>query len=1439
MISGGTLKLPPALSTTVGAVSYTSSGPYTFAPAGNNLLLGLSPAANTNTYGGQKGNGSGGSGTVPTGGVGVLTDGYISNTGVSNTDLPYVYSIGNGAQITYTLGNASANGYDLSKINIYSEWNDNGRGQISISSIAYSTVANPTVFTAIPNSGMTSAASASEYLDSLTASGGVLASRVYAIQFNFGSQENNWVGYAELEAVGTPTPAANNLLPITTPLTIAANSSFDLSGGNQQVASLSDFLSGQGGSVTNSATGTTSLLTIATGSGASSTFSGTLQNGYGTVGLTINGAGTQVLAGANTFSGPTTLSAGTLDLANQNALPNSTLNYQGGTLMFDAAANSHAFTLGGLGGSTALALQDNGGNAVALSVGNNGQNTTYSGNLSGSSGSLTKVGSGLLSLGGNNSYSGGTYINGGILNLANPAALPSGGNITFGGGTLQYSSFNTQDYSNQIVNSTGPIAIDTNGQNVNFGGALASSNSGGLLRTGGGTLTLFGASAYSGGTTFNNTGGGTTLLNSAGGPAIPGNVQIGNATAGTVYVQTAAANQFASSASISFNTSSSGFAVLELMGNSQGVATISETTAGYGVIENSQTEAGPYANSILTINSPNNSTFGGYLRNTAGAATGTIGLNITGTGGLTLSGGNISYTGSTAIPSGGTLTLVNATAFASPVTDNGTLGIFTNGSDMFNGTPGFNKVVSGTGGLVKSGVNSLGLGGANTYSGGTTVNAGRIYLYNAAALGTGTVTIGSSSSVSFWISGSPVITNNFVVNSLGMGSGGNDALFGDGGGAGGSYTLSGSITLNGPGGINATTSNPMTISGPITGTGGIVKGAYRADLGTVTLSNTNNSYQGGTVIDYGTLKQGASGVIPSGAGFGDLTVGGGTGSATFDLGGFNAPINGLWGNAAGIVTNSGAAAVLTVGNNNASSTFAGQIQSANASLAKTGSGNLTLSGVNTFTGSATVNAGTITLANSGALSGAWVPYNTGFIFAGNIGNFTLGNLGGGNNLNMVDANSTAINLSIGSSSANATYSGILSGGGSLTKIGGNSLTLTSSQAYAGTTTIAGGQLVLGGLDLLPNGQALTITGGTLNLGGLAQDVPGTLSFQGGLVSGGTVNKSVSNYDAQAGTVTASLAGNVALVKSNSGGFLLTNSGNAYSGGTQINAGTLSFANGALPGNILFGGGTLQWAAGNTQDVSAQIQPIPSGVTAGFDTQGNVVTLASPLSGTGGIARVGSAGILVLANTANSYSGGTTLSGGTLSISALADLGSGPLTFNGGVLQVTGTAMASLSGLAYNSTGFNGGFDIPAGNTFTVYDNLSGSGSLGKYDGGTLVLAGTNSLGGTTTVSGGALLYASTSAISNFRTRNLAVANGAAVGVQYPIDQYFLQQIAAASLGNSFVVALGGPSANNLDFSAATGGSLSAASLARLAARPIAACSRPMAPPIAWAEAAAC
>ena len=127
---------------------------------------------------------------------------------------------------------------------------------------------------------------------------------------------------------------------------------------------------------------------------------------------------------------------------------------------------------------------------------------------------------------GANTYTGTTTLAAGILN-AGVADVPgtsgpfgNGGMITFAGGTLQYSTSNNSDYSSRIGNSstTGPIAIDTNGQTVTFNSSLASSNSGGLTLNDSngapGSLTLTASEAYTGATSvisgaLNVTGTGT------------------------------------------------------------------------------------------------------------------------------------------------------------------------------------------------------------------------------------------------------------------------------------------------------------------------------------------------------------------------------------------------------------------------------------------------------------------------------------------------------------------------------------------------------------------------------------------------------------------------------------------------------------------------------------------------------------------------------------------------------------------------------------------------------------------------------------------------------------------------------------------------------------------------------------------------------------------
>ena len=187
------------------------------------------------------------------------------------------------------------------------------------------------------------------------------------------------------------------------------------------------------------------------------TFSGTGSIG-GPGGLTKLGPGTLVIDNSNAYSGVTTISGGTLQVGNAAALLNSTVSVgSAGGLSF--VLGTTAATLGGLSGGSNFALQDSGGNPVTLSVGNNGNPTTYSGIMSG--GSLTKIGSGNLTLS-SDVYTGA---------LQNSGA----GNLTIGGGsaaTLQNSGAGNLSISGSSFTVSGSIINSSGAGNLTISGGL-------------------------------------------------------------------------------------------------------------------------------------------------------------------------------------------------------------------------------------------------------------------------------------------------------------------------------------------------------------------------------------------------------------------------------------------------------------------------------------------------------------------------------------------------------------------------------------------------------------------------------------------------------------------------------------------------------------------------------------------------------------------------------------------------------------------------------------------------------------------------------------------------------------------------------------------------------------------------------------------------------
>jgi fibronectin-binding autotransporter adhesin len=358
----------------------------------------------------------------------------------------------------------------------------------------------------------------------------------------------------------------------------------------------------------------------------------------------------------------------------------------------------------------------------------------------------------------------------------------------------------------------------------------------------------------------------------------------------------------------------------------------------------------------------------------------------------------------------------------------------------------------------------------------------------------------------------------------------------------------------------------------------------------------------------------------------------------------------------------------------------------------------------------------------------------------------------------------------------------LGGGTGLTKAGLGTLVLgAAGNAYGGATTISAGTLrttvaaaipsssplVIGNaaaLDLA--GQPQTVSGITLYDGAVENSGPATTlvlsasvsqagwgagvtyagAGNGGSISGGTLNLASSDSVAAAhlfsvargqGSADLNILADIAdgpaagqsLVKTGNGLLQLTGT-NSFSGGTQIQAGTLLLgSNYAIPAasSLTLAGGTLNLggfanSAGTLVMQSGLITGNGSFSAGAFNLQGG--TLAAALVGPGTLSAAGTGTVTI--SSSNNYSGGTMLSGGTLLVSADNNLGSttGGLTLNGGTLQVVGTSFSSTT-RPVTTTSRGGGITVadPDNDLTLATQNLTGSGALAKAGQGGLRLGG--------------------------------------------------------------------------------------------------------------------
>ena len=705
---------------------------------------------------------------------------------------------------------------------------------------------------------------------------------------------------------------------------------------------------------------------------------------------------------------------------------------------------------------------------------------------------------------GNNAANRYSLTNGGELKAnrfeftgSNSYTLANSGQFNFigtGTGITQSSSAN-QRISGGIKVSDGPFTLGGSGAGlVTLSGTSNDYGGKGLSKTGTSAFLLSSGNAINTGTV--TISGGTLALSS--GTTLTGQIQL----RGGVYMQSGVFNRTLGTAAGNFNfgTGGGGFAAYGgALTVSTALGTYATTNTGNGlasgrplilgssIADNEVTLTSNIglagaAREIRLVDNSNSAIDSAVL---SGIISGTGGgLNLTGAGNLSLSNTN-TYTGVTTIGSGVTLSVGSIgnggvagnlgqadTTASNLVLSGGTLR-YTGATASTNrnftltaGTTGTLHVTTAgtvltmsgastatTGALTKAGAGTLILSGANLHTGGTVLTTGTLRATtNAGALGNGTLTLSGGildlvNDTALAFGRNTTVTANTQINSrrTNAGAGVTHSL---GTLAIGAQTLTtetdatvtsgtagvtfGATTLSASGAIFTANASTLLTLGAITGTntGFTVNGAGNTTIGGVVGTGTGtltkagagsltllatNTFSGATAIDGGLLQVGDGGTTG--------TLGGGSvGIATGASLRFNRSND------------------LTVSN----------VLSGAGGLTKLGGGVLTLTGTNTFSGGTAIDVGSLQVGDGG----------------------TTGTLGGGG-VAIATGASLRFNRSNDLAVAN-----VLSGAGSVTKLGASALTLTGTNTFTGGTSINSGSVRIAADANLGTGN-ITLAGGTL------------------------------------------------------------------------------------------------------------------------------------------------------------------------------------------------------------------------------------------------------------------------------------------------------------------------------------------------------------------------
>ena len=1061
------------------------------------------------------------------------------------------------------------------------------------------------------------------------------------------------------------------------------------------------------GSDTNSLT-LTSPASIAVGSGLTATISAPLA---GTDGLSKLDAGTLVLAGANTYDGATTIAVGTLKLGATGDATNTPLGtVAAGTSVeaTGAALDLNGFTLGT---SEALTLAGTGVGATGALTNSSATPATYSG--------VVTIGAGGASIGGTGSIilAAGLAADANVLTkvgtastLTLNAASSRTGAVVIAQGTLQVGAseaMGTGVAANSVGVSAGAVldlngvpiytaasqVLTLNGTGISNGGALTNSsataatytgllrlgsaasmvaNSGDIILSNTGTitgsfpLTLGGgatgssiASKIGTASTVTMTGTGAWTLSGA-------NTYTGVTTIGSGILKAGSTTAFgpAANASLTFSAGSTG--TLQLNNNSMTVIGLNtDATVGTPIVEN-----GTAGSATLTVGNAAANTYAGTLQD---GAAGTLALTKSAVGTLTVSGTN-SYTGTTSV-NGGTLlldlTAGGALASASGLTlGGGNFSVKGATSGATAQTLGALILTTNTGSTITLDPNNSGAGGTTlTLGDAWTRGAGASLLIDAASANTGSrhlKTTGAITGTGAAVGG--LLGYVLVKDATGIGFGTQDGSF--------------NIVRNTAAGTVLTTSNA-------------VAGATALNFTTVA---SDPGYVG-SVLTLDNVAHSANSLAIDTTGGGTLNLGGSSGvlsltaNAILVSGAGNYTIqNGQVGAAASeVIVHQTGGGTLTISS---------LISSGAGALTKDGSGNLTLTGVNTYTGATNVNGGTLTIGGAGKLGNGTYLAN---VNLGNGGTFYY--------------NSTATTL--------LKYPGVVSGAGGIVKDGTGTLQLEGANTFSGGVIIKNGKLELSDTSAnIPFGTAGT---GPITLGNSA-GASATLQLDNGQNTSPSYHlwaNPVTLGANAAGTLTISQVGGGARVGELSGAInlngnnlLLTNSGNGGNVPEFLVSGGITGT-----GNVSIKVGATGGTADTTRIQISGADVAINGTISndGTATARNTVISAKITGATTGVTQNSAVSRLTLSG-ANTYGGNTTVNAGTLTLTSPNpgnDASTVAIAASGAKLELAFTGTDAVAKLVIGTTTMPDGVYGATGSGATTIDDthFAGAGTLTVTPGG--------------------------------------------------------------------------------------------------------------------------